>query len=89
MRSSRTAPTVTGCSCFPILGEFPQLALEFDKLLRALATYVPWVATVEAQVVYPSAKFLGLCQRFELGCVDLYRGKFERGRSGNYCCLGN
>jgi hypothetical protein len=28
VRSSRTAPTVTKCSCFPILGEFPQLALE-------------------------------------------------------------
>ncbi len=28
VKSSRTALTVTGCSCFPILGEFPQLALE-------------------------------------------------------------
>ncbi len=28
VKSSRTAPTMTGCSCFPILGEFPQLALE-------------------------------------------------------------
>jgi hypothetical protein len=28
MRSSRTVPIVTGCSCFPTLGEFPQLVLE-------------------------------------------------------------
>ncbi len=28
VRSSRTAPTVTGCSCFPTLGEFPQLVFE-------------------------------------------------------------
>jgi hypothetical protein len=28
VRSSRTAPLVTGCFCFPILGEFPQLVLE-------------------------------------------------------------
>jgi len=47
--------------------------LKFDKLLKALASYVPWVAIVEAQVVCPSAKFLSLCQRFELGCVDLHR----------------
>jgi hypothetical protein len=63
--------------------------LKFDKLLKALASYVPWVATVEAQVVCPSAKFLGLYQRFELGYVDLHQGRFERGMPGNYCCLGN
>jgi hypothetical protein len=28
VRSSHTALTVTGCSCFPILREFPQLTLE-------------------------------------------------------------
>ncbi len=28
VKSNRTAPTVTGCSCFPILGEFPQLILK-------------------------------------------------------------
>ncbi len=28
VRSSRTAPTMTGCSCFPTLGGFPQLVLE-------------------------------------------------------------
>jgi hypothetical protein len=28
VRSSCTALTVTGCSCFPTLGEFPQLVLE-------------------------------------------------------------
>ncbi len=64
---------------FQFLGSFHRLHLKFDKLLRALASDVPWVATVEAHVVYPSAKFFGLCQRFELACVDLHRGRSERG----------
>jgi hypothetical protein len=64
------------------------LHLKFDKLLRALASYVPWVATIEAQVICPTAKFLGLCQRFELGCVDLHRGRSERGRSGTIVIWG-
>jgi hypothetical protein len=63
--------------------------LKFDKLLKALASYVPWVDTIKTQVVCPLAKFFGFCQRFKLSCVDLYRGRSKRGRSGNWCCLGN
>jgi hypothetical protein len=32
---------------FQLLGSFHSLYLNFDKLLRALASYVPWVATVK------------------------------------------
>jgi hypothetical protein len=28
VKSSHTTPNVTGCSCFPTLGEFPRLVLE-------------------------------------------------------------
>jgi hypothetical protein len=66
---------------FQLLGSFHSLYLKFDKLLRALASYVPWVTTVKTQVVCPSAKFLGFCQRFKLSCVDLHRGRSKRGRS--------
>jgi hypothetical protein len=47
VRSSHTVPTMTGCSCFQLLGSFHNLYLKFDKLLKALTSYMPWVATVK------------------------------------------
>jgi hypothetical protein len=67
---------------FQFLGSFHSLYLKFDKVLRAIASYVLWVATVNTQVVCPSVKFFGFYQRFKFSCVDLHRaGPKEAGRA--------
>jgi hypothetical protein len=58
------------------------LYLKFDKLLRALANYVPWVATIKTQVVCPSAKFLGFVKGLNLAAsICIEAGPKKAGRA--------